>query len=246
MKQLDEKVEQLKNQALDLLKSAGYQIHETVGVRVDPTLPYMGYTTEENCQTVIVVSGDGLKSGMALNLLIHELSHAYRLENHHPSHNSQLLDAITNWVLNGKLLQEYQTETIQALINHLQDLYADDISFAVFAKNAQQENLNEFFLNWIKEPKKGFSEEAIWANVSTVISAAFAQANLERHHVKDTDGKVATAIASLLEKMPERYSDKYAFFKDFMINLSDPVSDKEFESLLIKYLSEFLKLTKAR
>jgi hypothetical protein len=236
-------LEELKSQALDLMERAGYGIVEDVSVIVDEQLPYMGYTTERGDKTVVVVSGDALKSGMALNLLIHELSHVYRTQSRHPSHNYGFLTTILTWMMRGKVVEDYQEKIVHSIINHIQDLYADDISFAIFKKSLSPENLSEFFLNWVHEPVTKKSEEQSWMNADSLLSAAFAQANLERHKVEDVDGKVEKAVADFLSKIDKKQAEKYAFFKEFMVNLPEEVAQKEFEKLLIQYLSEFLKLT---
>lgn len=238
----NKQLEELKNQALDLMERAGYGIVEEVSVEEDPKLPYMGYTTERDGKTVVVVSGDALKSGMALNLLIHELSHVYRTQSGHPSHNYNFLTNILVWMMHGKVIEDYQEKIVHSIINHIQDIYADDISFAIFSKDFS-ENLSEFFLSWVHEPASKNAEGRSWMNADFLVSAAFAQANLERHKIKDKDGKVEKAVQDFLSKIDKRQAEKYSFFKEFLVHLPENVGDKEFETYLIKYLSEFLKLT---
>jgi hypothetical protein len=239
-----QKLEDLKVHALAVMKEAGFEITQEVDVMVDPKLGFMGYTTERNGKSIIVVSSNALKGGMAINLLIHELSHVYRTVSGHPSHDYGLLTAITGWVMQGKIVFDYQEQIIHTIINHLQDLYADDISFSIFKKLAPNQNLNEFFLGWIHEPST--SKDAhmkAWENAEALLSTAFAQANLQRHHVEDIEGKVDKAVKAFLAKIDKRVAAKYVFFKDFMVNLPEKVTEKEYEKLLIQYLSEFLKLT---
>jgi hypothetical protein len=226
------------------MASAGFPITREIEVILDEKLPFMGYTTEREGKSVIVVSGKTFESGSTINLLVHEMSHIYRIQSGHPSHNYQLLTTISLWVMHGKLVEEYQEKIVHALINHLQDIYADDISFAVFSQIPKQSNLSEFFLNWIHKPLDGSdSEEKSWTNASYVVSAAFAQANLERHKVKDEKKVVAHAVADFLSHVDKTSAAKYLFFKNFMVKLPESVTDKEFEKFLIAYLSEFLTLT---
>lgn len=237
--------EEVKDQALTLMKNAGYEIPVDVTVSVDPELQFMGYTTEKDGVPHIVVAQFALHSGMAINLLVHELSHVYRIQSNHPSHDAAFLTAISSWIMQGKILYEFQGRVLENILNHLQDLYADDISFKIFSKNTPQKDLNEFFLTWIHEHSK--AKDAIqrsWENADNIVSAAFAAANLERHGIKDTDGKVAKAVEQFLEKSGQEKKEKFKFFKDFMVLLPEEVTKKQFEKLLIAYLSEFLKLTK--
>lgn len=234
-----------KDQALSLMKNAGFEIIGAVDVLLDPSLPFMGYTTEQNGKPIIVVSEDALKSGMAVNLLVHELSHIYRSQEKHPSHDYRFLTNIASWVTQGKVIYEFQDKIIEDILNHLQDIYADDISFKIFAKNMAQTDLNAFFLTWIHAPSTAKDPvQKAWENAGNVLSAAFAAANLERHKIPDTDGKVAKAIKQFLSKAGEEKKAKFKFFKDFMVLLPEHTTEKQFEKLLIAYLGEFLKLTK--
>ncbi len=233
-------LEALRDQALTLMQSAGYPLANKIAVELDQNLPFMGYTTEKNGLPVIVVSGMALSGNGALNLLIHELSHVYRIQSGHPSHDAGLLTAVTAWVMHGRVVLSYQEKILHSILNNIQDLYADDISFTIFGKN---ENLNEFFMGWIHDPVKPTSIEKRWENAERVVSAAFAAANLERHHVEDTDHKMQKAIEEFLTKNEKHIVPRYAFFKNFMVDLPEKVTEKEFEKLLISYLSEFLNLT---
>ncbi len=238
-----QKLEEVKKQALALMATAGFPITGEVAVILDEKLPFMGYTTEREGKTVIVVSGKAFAEGSTINLLIHELSHIYRTQTKHPSHNYQLLTTISLWVMRGKVVEEYQEKIVHTLLNHLQDIYADDISFRVFAKTPQQSNLSEFFLSWIHEPITGANtEEKAWTNAGYVVSAAFAQANLERHKVKDENMVVSHAVEKFLSNVDKQSAAKFTFFKGFMTQLPEQVTDKEFERFLIAYLSEFLKI----
>lgn len=242
----DLKVEELKTQALALMDQAGFAITVDVDIVVDPDLTFMGYTTTaETGQPVVVVAEFALKSGMAINLVIHELSHVYRTQTGHPSHNYELLGSIGGWVMQGNVHYEYQQRIIQNIINHIQDVYADDISFTIFAKNMSHKHLNEFFLTWIHEPSEAKDPvQRAWENADNLLSAAFAESNLIRHKVKDEEGTVKKAIKAYLDKMEPHMKERYPFFKEYMVRMPEDVTDKEFESHLIKYLSEFLKLTK--
>lgn len=235
------KLEQLRDEALSLMQKAGFPLDEPVSVELDSELPYMGYTTERDGKPVIVVAGFALKDNMALNLLIHEMSHVYRTQKNHPSHNQQLLLSIASWVMKRDVVENYQEQIVQAILNSIQDVYADDISFEIFEKH---ERLNEFFMTWIRKPVPGKTVKNKWENAEKLVAAAFAQGNLERHNIQDTGEKVAQAIKELLTSCDEQGKKSFVFFKEFFVHMPDEVTEKEFEKMLILYLSEFLKLTK--
>ncbi|HVF69514.1 MAG TPA: DUF5781 family protein [Xanthomonadales bacterium] len=232
----------LKEKAFELMQDAGFPV-KNVSVVLDESLPYMGHTTEVNGVPLVVVSGMAVTSGMALNLMIHELGHVYRTQSGHPSHSPSLILSVIAWVMHGKVVEKYQEELLYGIINHLQDLYSDDIFFKIFDKGMADENINEFFLGWIHKPVKTIkSKKSSWTNASYLLSAAFAQANLYRHNVEDVDGLVGKAVKKFLGQIDQRMAVNYEFFKNLMINLPEKVTKKEYEKLLIKYLSEFLKL----
>lgn len=239
---MNEDLDVVKDHALSLMKDEGFPLEGDVEVVLDQDLPYMGYTTQREGKSVIVVSGMALSSGGALNLMIHEMSHVYFTQTGHPSHDYQLLSRITGWVMQGRVVTTYKENTIKAIINHIQDLYADDISFKIF--KTSQEDLAEFFMGWIHKPVKSVTEEDRWINAGHLLSAAFAQANLEKHNIEDKEGKVAKAIQEFLSKIDKKQAEKYEYFKKFMVTLPEELNEKEFEKLLIEYLGEFLKLTK--
>lgn len=246
MQKQPQNLQELKEKALTMMTNAGYPIETDIDVMLDEKLPYMGYTTEQYGKPVIVVSKSALESGSAINLLIHELSHIYRSLTNHPSHDYQLLNSITAWVMRGKAVEEYQEKIVYAILNHLQDLYADDITFKIYDKYAPELNISDFFMSWIRKPHKNAKTgKQLWENADALLSAAFAQANLERHNIADVGGSVEKGVAEFLSELGSPMAEKYDFFKKFMLLLPEDVSKKQFETMLITYLNEFLKLTKA-
>lgn len=237
-------LEDLKTEALSLMEKAGFPVTVAVDVEIKEDLKFMGYTTHREGKPVIVVAGFAIKSGGALNLLVHELSHVYMSEIRHPSHDYHLLTSMSAFVMHGRAISDYREQIINNVLNIIQDLYADDISFKIFSETTHQKHLNEFFMSWIHEPVKVKSEDDKWVNAEYLLDAAFASANLKRHNVPDTDGKVKKAVSEFLAKLDKSYASKFDFFEKFMILLPEQVEAKEFEKILIAYLSEFAKLTK--
>jgi hypothetical protein len=236
------RLEVLKRDAFSLMEKAGFHVNN-IAVVLDENLSYMGHTTEIDGVPVVVISGMALSNGTALNLLVHELGHVYRTQSRHPSHNSGLIISVIAWVMHGKVVEPYQEETLFAIINHLQDLYSDDIFFKIFDNTMASEDTNRFFLGWIHSPiKKVKNRRESWTNTEYLLSTSFAQANLYRHNVKDEGGLIEKAVREFLGKIDKKSAEKYEYFKKFMITLPEKVTAKEYEKLLIKYLSEFLKL----
>jgi hypothetical protein len=230
-------IDQLSIQALDLMRQVGYPIRQEVLFEVDSNLPIMGYTTAVNGKPLIVVSSWSLKSDMALGLLVHELGHVYRLETHHPSHNFALHARSVRTALQGIKLHPRQRESIRIVLNDIQDLYADDISFKAYFSPAHQTNLSEFFLSWVHNP----SDEP-WINAQYLLAAAFATANLARHHVPDVANKVTLATTAFLNHIAPVQASAFDYFKTTMINFPEDVSPADFQHLLTDYLSKFVKI----
>src|SRR5947209_10642957 len=111
-----------------MMRKAGYDIGTKVKVVVDPQLPFMGYTMPQGGNFTIVVSGGAVGSGLLEGLLVHEMSHVYRIQTNHPSHNGQILEEAVDNLAKKVVLLEYQKKIVHDLLNDIQDIYADDIS----------------------------------------------------------------------------------------------------------------------
>jgi hypothetical protein len=234
--------------ALRLMRDSGFEISGRVEVVVDADLPFMGYSTQRADGNVIVVAGRAVETGTIEGLLIHELCHIYRTEQNHPSHKRELLNRVGYHVLHEyELSKDYQVKTIQQAVNHIQDLYADDISFQVFRKTQvfTEKQAHAFFLDWINDtPLKGKSVKTRWLNVGTMLNNCFAFSNLTRHKIKDIDNQVQKAVERFLSQTDEDMKEAHLYFKDFMTNLKEDVSEQQFENDLTEYLNKVIKLAR--
>jgi hypothetical protein len=229
----------LQTQALNLMKTSGFPIFDEVLFEIDEQLPIMGYTADRFGKTLVVVSSWSLKTDMPLGLLIHELSHVYRTQTFHPSHNYSLQNQAIGEVFKNLPLPPLREESIRNIINNIQDLYADDISFDVYFKKHHRDNLNEFFLGWIQSPTPDS-----WKNAEYLLSAAFAKANLERHEVPDPGKRIDLAVRQFLSQIDIRQAEKFDYYKNLMVNLPEKISEDEFSLLLTRLLRDFIDLAK--
>jgi len=237
-------LDEVKNQALELMQSHGFPIKEDINIAVDDKLPFMGYTAERNGKPLIVVSKWSLATDMAMGLIIHELGHVYMTEINHPSHNFSLQQNVLDEMWKDKKIYEYQAKIIHNIINNIQDLYADDISFPAYINGSGKRDMSEFFLGWIGKPMLApLSKQDAWENAKLLLSAAFAMANLERHKLEDTDGKIEKTVYIFLSQVDPRLAQKFDYFKNVMVNLPPQATSPQFEKLLKEYINEFLKLT---
>ena len=117
------------NAAREMMAKAGFRIRSNIKVSVDPELPFMGYTMPQGQSFHIVVSGGAVGSGMLEGLLVHEMSHVYRIETKHPSHNANILEEAVATLKSKNRQHDYQKKILHDLLNDIQDLYADDIAF---------------------------------------------------------------------------------------------------------------------
>jgi len=229
-----------------MMRDSGFEISDKLEVVMDPELPFMGYSTQRSGGHVIVVSGMALKSALVEALLIHEMSHVYRTTTNHPSHNRQLLNRVTHTIVHrNQITEEYQLKTLQQAVNHIQDLYADDVAFKVFSKSKSVplDQIGNFFLSWINEKpisSKGTKEK--WLNVGIMLNNCFALSILMRHNIKDTNNQAENAVQRFLSQTDDSMKKEFDYFKNFMTNLRENTTEKQFENYLTAYLQRIIGL----
>jgi len=241
-------VKSATSKALKMMRDSGFGITGKVKVVVDPDLPFMGYSTQRAGGNIIVVAGRAVESGAIEGLLIHEMCHVYRTETDHPSHNHQLLNRVGTHVIHeNELNRDYQVKTIQQAVNHIQDLYADDLAFQVFNKGGAftPEQAHGFFLDWINDtPLEEKTSKDRWQNVGTMLNNCFAISNLARHKIPDIGDQVENAVQRFLSKVDERMRSEYIYFRNFMASLAEDVRREQFEKDLSEYLTRIVQLTR--
>lgn len=243
-------IEPAAKRALMMMRDSGYEIRGNVEIKVDRDLPFMGYSTQQQGGNVIVVAGRAVETGMIEGLLIHELCHIYRTEQKHPSHNSKLLDRVGLHLIHEcQLTEDYQIQLIQQAVNHIQDLYADDLSFKVFQKNSVfgGEQAFEFFLDWISDaPTDSKSSKARWLDVQTMLNNSFAISNLTRHNIPDIDSQAENKTQAFLSRTDATMQREFPWFRTFMTTLKEDLSEDQFETDLAEYLIRAVKLAKTK
>jgi len=209
----------------------------------------MGYTSRQSQRHMIVVSGFAVESGMLEGLLAHELSHVYRNITNHPSHNEQIIATLASSFINShKLNADYQCEVLHQVINHVQDLYADDISIKVLASGENRifdpTQLGGFFAEWIKdEPVK--TEDTLkdqWVNAAIMLNNCFAISNMQRHNIPDYDHKAKSKNDTFLSRINPNAAKKFSLFNNFMVGLREQVNEDEFQREMEEYLEGFFEI----
>lgn len=233
-------VRKAREKALGMMHDAGYDIGKDVDVAIDPKLPFMGFTVPQRGRFKIVVSGMSVESGLLQGLLVHEMSHVYRIRTRHPSHNGPVMQEAVDEL--GRL-EPYQEKILFDLLNDIQDLYADDISFQVIRKNGiiNEAQATDFLQSWVKdEPvKTGDPNKDNWINTSIMAHNARALAQMERHGVKDIGNRARLANEKFLSSIP--MAQHYPYFEDLFKNLRQDLTEDNYRLLLTDLLKRFLQ-----
>ena len=228
------------------MRDEGFDIGDRVEVVVDPRLPIMGYTMSgEGGRFRITVSGGAVRSGMLEGLLVHEMSHIYRMRTKHPSHNPRIIEEAMERAGNGVATKDYQRKTLHDLVNNVEDLYADDIAFRVIRKSGvlTPEQASEFLQDWVEDQpvESRDAARARWGNAWLVANNARAIAQMARHGVEDTGGIAAEANRRLMSHMAGTAPRYFEYVRGLLTNLKEDITPDEFRALLLDYLSRFLE-----
>jgi len=229
-----------------MMKESGFGLKSDVKIAIDPQLPFMGYSMPLGKGYRIVVSGGSVGSGMLEGLIVHEMSHIYRMENNHVSHDAEVIQDAIEGIGTKLLSEEYQQKIVHDLLNDIQDLYADDISMKVLKKNQilNSAQISSFLQDWVKdEPiESGDQKKDRWVNASIMVHNARAIGQMTRHGIEDTGGKAARSNKRFLSRMPPAASIEFPYFRDLMINLKENVTRDQYRKLLVDYLNRFLEV----
>jgi hypothetical protein len=248
-RQSDGDVERTVNEsfrkAREMMAKSGFEIPENVSVSIDPQLPFMGYTMPSRRGFNIVVAGGAVGSGMLEGLLVHEMSHIYRIHTNHPSHNAEILGEAFDHLAKKTALREYQQKIVHDLLNDIQDLYADDIAFKVIRKMPMigSDQMTEFLQSWVKEDVVKSTDTSYdnWNNASTLAHNARAIAQMTRHHVEDTAGRAAKTNQRFLAKVSPNIGKHFDYFNNTLENLQENMTTAQYRQLLAEYLDKFLR-----
>ena len=241
---VEEAVRKARQTAIEMMRKAGFDIGTKVKVVVDPQLPFMGYTMPQGGSFTIVVSGGALGSGLLEGLLVHEMSHVYRIQTNHPSHNGQILEEAVDNLGRKTVLRDYQQKIVHDLLNDIQDLYADDISFKVLRNTPimKSDQMTRFLQDWVKDDPAKSRDPVIdsWTNASIMTHNARAIAQMARHKVEDIDGRAEEANKRFLSQVSPRVSGRFEYFRNLLEKLREDMTGEEYRRLLADYLSQFL------
>jgi len=229
-----------------MMKESGFGLKSDVKIVIDPKLPFMGYSMPLGRGYRIVVSGGSVGSGMLEGLIVHEMSHIYRMENNHVSHDAEVVQQAIERIDTKRLSDDYRQKIVHDLLNDIQDLYADDISMKVLRKNQilDSAQISSFLQDWVKdEPiESGEPKRDRWVNASIMVHNARALGQMTRHDIQDTGEKAGESNKRFLSRMPPTASSQFPYFQDLMINLKENMIRDQYRKLLADYLNRFLEV----
>lgn len=228
------------------MSQAGYKIPDNVRVSVDPQLSFMGYTMPTRNGFNIVVSGGAVESGMLEGLLMHEMGHIVRIITNHPSHNAEILEEAVE--RGGNNLADYQQKIMHDLLNDIQDLYADDLSFKAIRKSAltYPGQITEFLQSWVQDTPvaTGNTVSDRWSNTSLMTHNARALAQMQRLQIPDTGELAEKANRSFLYQVDPEIAKEFEYFRKTLLSLREDMTGNEYRKLLSEYLDKFQRIAR--
>jgi hypothetical protein len=147
-------------------------------------MPIMGASKSLKNRHTLFVSVRAVESDILDGLIAHEVGHMLRTEEGHASHNP---DVYRSMSLQVRIPREAQAAFGQAF-NHVQDIYADDLAFPVFA-GSDGGRAYEFFAGWADNNTRMRGTDR-WQNIGLAASNGFAIGNLLRHGLITADDQL--------------------------------------------------------
>jgi hypothetical protein len=161
----------------------GHVLRQPVSAEI-VAIAIMGASKSLSDRHTLYVSVRAVESGLLDGLIAHEMGHMLRTEEGHPSHSPEVFRLITKEV---RIPRAAEGAFGQAF-NHIQDVYADDLAFPVFA-GADGGRAYEFFAAWV-ENNTSMRGKNRWQNLGLAASNGFAIGNLVRHDLIASDDKL--------------------------------------------------------
>jgi len=209
-----------------------------VQVREDPDdRTWAGHYDDRH---VLNISEQAATSAMARELAIHEYAHMARYEEEHPSH-VQSTDEALFLGLAGNSVERQRVAHCYQIANHMKDIYADDITFAV----GTSDKLVSFFEASLaaavsdrrEPPRAGLTPVSTDADPDiTAVNAAFALALCERHGLVDDDHRLYDLAHAAGEEAPTIAVDS---FKRHFLELGDDPTESEYRKALVDVTRDY-------
>jgi len=145
------------------------------------SMPIMGASKSLRDRHTLFVSVRAVQSGTLDGLVAHEIGHMLRTEAHHASHDPDVYRKMGREVRIPKAAEG----AFSNAFNHIQDIYADDLAFLVFASDGG-DRAYRFFAGWIDGNAEMRGQDPS-QNVGLAVTNGFALGNLVRHRLLPAD-----------------------------------------------------------
>lgn len=167
----------------------GVRLRRPVSLVIE-RMPIMGATQTTGDGHRLHVAAHAVASGMLDGLMAHEMGHMVLTERGHPSHRPDLHERILAAINIPAARTEAFGNVAAEAINHVEDVYADDLAIRVIGDDAR---MAAFFSEWVRNSARDGGSR--WRTVANGVTVAFALGNLARHGIPPDDGAEDVAAA---------------------------------------------------
>ena len=82
----------------------------------------------------------------------------------------------------------------------------------------------------------------MWLNIGILLNNCFALSSIIRHRVVDVDNEAENKVQKFLSQTNSQIKEAFTYLKNFMTNLRENTTEKEFEENLTDYLIRITEL----
>jgi hypothetical protein len=154
----------------------GHGLKWPVSAEIVP-IQIMGASKSLNDRHTLYVSVRAVESDLLEGLVAHEVGHMLRTEARHASHNPDVYRRVSKEVRIPRAAEG----AFSNAFNHIQDIYADDLSFPVFA-GSDGRRAYDFFAAWVDNNIEMEGKNR-WQNLGLAATNGFALGALIRHEL---------------------------------------------------------------
>ena len=237
-------LEGTRDRILETMASLGFPLKAKVDIVLDPKLRIMGYTRPVGKGYRITVSGGALRSGRLEGLVAHELSHVYRMTTGHPSHNDQAIQAAYATLRLRTEWEPYMEEVLHDIVNNVEDLYADSISFEVVKALGlfRPDEMGEFLQGWMSDGVEEGQDarHTRWLAAHAMLGNARSLAQLDRMGLKAAFERASKRNGLFLAKLPKEMAREFPYFCKLLRDLREKTTDAAFQKLMAQYMQRFV------
>jgi hypothetical protein len=155
----------------------GHVLKWPVSAEIVP-IQIMGASKSLNDRHTLYVSLRAVESDLLEGLVAHEVGHMLRTEARHASHNPEVYRRVSKEVRIPRAAEG----AFSNAFNHIQDIYADDLSFPVFAAASEGRRAYDFFAAWV-DNNIAMEGKNRWQNLGLAATNGFALGALVRHEL---------------------------------------------------------------